>query len=617
MENHNPTRPPSKTHQTVQFQPSGRRIALEPGLNLLQMAQRAGVDLVAACNGVGICGTCKIRVMDGEVNPVSASELKKLTPGELAQGYRLACCTLPLGDVHIEIPRSSLPFGQRLQVDGIEAFVAPDPAIHPIQIELEAPQLSDLRSDVSRVDEALSGKGLPGLSGNLAALDGLSRNLRAHQWSLTLAARKAETRTELAAALPNGSPMLGIAADLGSTKLAVYLMNIETGATLASTGIMNPQISYGEDVVSRIAFANESEDNRRLLQTRLVHTLNETLAALCEQAGAHLGQVVDAVVVGNTAIHHFFCGLPVKQLGESPYIPAVNDPLDFDAREVGLRIAPGARVHVPAVIAGFIGADHTSALLSTQIRQNGHPRVLVDIGTNTEISLAVERRLYSCSTASGPAFEGAHIRDGMRAAPGAIEKVAIADGLPAWTTIEDQPPVGICGTGILSGIAELIKSGMISPIGNLDASQARVTQFNGRPAYVLVPAGESAHGREILITRSDINEIQLAKGAIRTGIEVLLEQADLKAEDISDWIIAGAFGTYLDIPSAVTIGMFPPNLPLERFHQVGNAAGIGAKQMLISRKKRAEASQLIGEIEYIELTVYPNFKQLFLESLYF
>lgn len=617
MENLNPTHPPSKAQQTVQFQPSGRRITLEPGLNLLQIAQRAGVDLVAACNGVGICGTCKIRVMDGEVSPVSASELKKLNPEELEGGYRLACSTLPQGDVHIEIPRTSLPFGQRLQIDGIESFVVPDPAVQPVEIQLESPHLTDLRSDVSRVDQVLSDQDLPKLTGNLAALGELSRGLRTHEWSLTLAARMNNAGTELVAALPNGSPLLGLAADLGSTKLAVYLMNIKTGATLASTGVMNPQISYGEDVVSRIAFANESEDNRRLLQTRLVQTLNEALEALCEQADAQPEQVVDAVVVGNTAIHHFFCGLPVKQLGESPYIPAVNDPLNFSAREIGLNIAPGAQVHVPAVIAGYIGADHTSALLSTQIRQNGRPRVLVDIGTNTEISLAVEGRLYSCSTASGPAFEGAHIRDGMRAAPGAIEKVTLTDGQPAWTTIEDQPPVGICGTGILSGIAELITSGIINPIGNLDASQARITQFDGRPAYVLVPAGESGHGREILITRSDINEIQLAKGAIRTGIEALLERAAIKTEAVKDWIIAGAFGTYLDIPSAITIGMFPPHLPLERFHQVGNAAGVGAKQMLISCQKRAEANHLIGDVEYIELTVYPHFKELFLESLYF
>lgn len=592
-------------------------MVVEPDLNLLQAAQRAGVDLVAACNGVGICGTCKIRILSGSVNPMSSSELKRLSLAEVEQGYRLACCTIPLEDVQVEIPPSSLPFGQRLQVEGVETWIHPDPSIIPVEIELDHPKLTDLLSDVSRVNKTLSENHMPEISCNLTTFSDLSQNLRKNNWSFTLATRKSETKTELVSTLSNGNPLLGLAADLGTTKLAVYLINIESGATLASVGEMNPQISYGEDVVSRIAFANEHESNRFTLQTRLVETLNNILSNLCSQLGANLNQIVDAVMVGNTAIHHFLCGLPVKQLGESPYIPAVNDPLDFSAKEIGLNIAPGAQVHMPAIIAGYIGADHTSALLSTQIRKNGQPRILVDIGTNTEISLAVNGKLYSCSTASGPAFEGAHIRDGMRAAPGAIEKVSVENNLPVLTTIDNQPPVGICGTGILSGIAELLNFGIISPIGHLDSKNSQITEFNGRTAYVLVPGHLSGHGREILITRSDINEIQLAKGAIRTGIEVLLKSASLTAEDIEDWIIAGAFGTYLDVSSAMTIGMFPPNLPLDRFHQVGNAAGVGAKQMLISQQMREEAKKLIKEIEYIELTIYPEFKKLFLESLYF
>ncbi len=603
--------------RTIQFEPSGRRITIEPDRNLLQAAQRAGVDLVAACNGAGICGTCKIRMINGRVTPITSSELKRMTQVELDQGYRLACCTVPLEDVQVEIPTSSLPFGQRLQVEGVEIVITPDPVIQPVQIALEKPQLTDLRSDLSRVNGVLTEKGLDKLSGNLNALTDLSRGLRDQNWTVRLATRKSKSKTVLVSTLPDSSPLLGLAADLGSTKLAVYLMDIQTGATLASVGVMNPQISYGEDVVSRIAFANESKPNRLLLQSRLVAALNDIISKLCDQLGANPNQIVDAVMVGNTAIHHFFCGLPVKQLGESPYIPAVNDPLDFEAKDIGLTIAPGAQVHMPAIIAGYIGADHTSALLSTQIRKDGQPRILVDIGTNTEISLAVNGRLYSCSTASGPAFEGAHIHDGMRAAPGAIEKVTIVNEEPVLITIDNQPPVGICGTGILSGISELLKSDIINPIGNLDSTNARITEFNGRPAYMLVPAHLSGHGREILITRSDINEIQLAKGAIRTGIEVLLERASLKAEEIEDWIIAGAFGTFLDIPSAIHIGMFPQNLAVDRFHQVGNAAGVGAKQMLISRAKREAAEKLIDDIEYIELTIYPKFEELFLNSMVF
>jgi len=230
--------------------------------------------------------------------------------------------------------------------------------------------------------------------------------------------------------------------------------------------------------------------------------------------------------------------------------------------------------------------------------------------------LAVGGHVYTCSTASGPAFEGAHIHDGMRAAPGAIERVKVDGDQVVVTTVDGKPPVGICGTGILSGVAELLDAGVLNRIGNLDESAPSVCRVEGQKAFVLVPAAKTGHGRDIIITRGDINEIQLAKGAIRTGIEVLLNKAGLDPDQVEEWIIAGAFGTYLDINSALRIGMFP-TVPVDRFHQVGNAAGIGAKQMLISCRKRQEAQQLIQGVEYIELTVYPDFQNLFLEALYY
>jgi uncharacterized 2Fe-2S/4Fe-4S cluster protein (DUF4445 family) len=258
-----------------------------------------------------------------------------------------------------------------------------------------------------------------------------------------------------------------------------------------------------------------------------------------------------------------------------------------------------------------VGADHTAALLSAQVEQDGEATLLVDIGTNTEISLAHRGRILSCSTASGPAFEGAHIRDGMRAAPGAIERVHIVDGRVTLGTVGGTPPVGICGTGILSAIAELRAAGLVDRRGSLSSALpggSRPTEF------VLCPAEKSGHGRAVTLTRRDIGEIQLAKGAIRTGIDVLLEAANLKAEDVRRWVIAGAFGTYLDLKSALSIGMFPP-APLERFEQVGNAAGMGARQMLLSRRSREEAQRLAEGVEYIELTTYRKFTEKFAESM--
>ncbi len=605
-----------KQQHEILFQPSGRRIIVDRDVNLLIAAQRCGVDLVAACNGVGICGACKIRVINGPVSPLSGAEKNLLSQSELDDGYRLACCTVPSGDVLIEIPKSSLPFGQRLQIDGQEAPLEPEPIVFPVDVKLEGPGLTDLRSDLTRVNQFLKTKGIEEIHGNLHTLGALSISCRKNNWETRLVLRKNETGTQLIASLPPKTPLIGLAADLGSTKLALYLVNIEDGTTLASMGVMNPQIVYGEDIVSRIAYANEGEANRRQLQVRLVETINESISELCITAGVDKGQIVDAVFVGNTAIHHFFTGLPVRQLGETPYVPALSDPVDYEAYEIGLEIAPGALVHMPAIIAGYVGADHTAALLSTRIMNNRHIRVLVDIGTNTEISLVTNKKVFTCSTASGPAFEGAHIRDGMRAAPGAIEKVVIKEGQPIFTTIDNEAPIGICGTGILSAIAELIRTGVINKMGQLDTENPRVSKFNGKNAYLLAKSDETGHGREILITRNDINEIQLAKGAIRTGIEVLLETAAINAEDVNDWVIAGAFGTFLDISSAMRISMFP-TLPIERFHQVGNAAGMGAKQLLTSHHQRDIAQNLTKDIKYIELTVYPEFTKLFLQSLYF
>ena len=644
----------------VDLQPVGRRIEVEPGINLLEAAQKAGIDLVAACGGIGICSTCKVRLVKGQLTPLSLTEEELLSRDEIVQGVRLACQAEPLSDLKLEIPRESLPAAQQMQIDGREEAVSLDPAVIAIDLSLAAPDLHDLRSDLTRVQQALAEQGYPPLRGDLPTLARLSILLREQNWSVRLAVRPLPGSLELVNVLPPGARLLGLAADMGSTKLAVYLVDLSSGATLARVGVMNPQIAYGEDVVSRIAFANRSEENRILLQTRLVDTFNQVIADLCAETGDSVGlpdgeggacpdQVVDAVVVGNTAMHHFFTALPVSQLGASPYVPAVSQPLDVRAADLGLKIAPGAQVHLPANIAGYVGGDHTSCLLTTQSFPPDHNLVLVDIGTNTEISLVVGRQrfvastpraplggaaggqrlpdmrgapsdngdapVFSCSCASGPAFEGAHIRDGMRAAPGAVERVRIrADG-PQVKTIGELPAVGICGSGILEVVAELTAAGVVDSRGVLRRDQPGVRlDGNNRAEYLLVPAADTGHGRDVVVTRKDIHEIQLAKGAIRAGIEILLGHAGITAGEVDDWIIAGAFGTYLDLGAAQRIGMFPRQ-PLERFHQVGNAAGVGAKQMLLSQEARLLSNRIVERVSYIELTVQPEFTDIYVGAL--
>ncbi len=645
---------------TIDLQPIGRRIEVEAGTSLLEAAQQAGVDLVAACGGIGICGTCRVRPLEGDFNPPTPAEEEQLEPAQRAAGDRLACQAAPRRDARIEIPAESLLVAQKIQLDGREVAVALQPAVSALDLELKPAALDDLRADLRRVEESIPpaagiGAGDAKISGDLAALEQLSQELRRNNWRVRLALRDAAgrshgdasrshggaSRRELAGVFAPRTPLLGLAVDLGSTKLAAYLVDLETGATLAQAGVMNPQIAFGEDVINRIAFANKSEANRRLLQTRVVEALNQAAAGLCARAvetgrlpAAAPGQIVEAVVVGNTAMHHFFTHLPVAQLGAAPYVAAVSGALEPRAAELGLEFAPGARVYLPANIAGYVGGDHTAALLATRSFPAQQPaegavrRVLVDIGTNTEISLTIDGQIYCCSTASGPAFEGAHIHDGMRAAPGAIEKVHIKGDSGGYAvqvaTIGGLAPVGICGSGILQGVAQMLEAGLIDRRGTLrkEAPGMRIANNesengakNKGVEFVLVPAARSGHGRDVVITRRDVNEIQLAKGAIRAGIEIMLRKGGIAASDVQEWVIAGAFGTYLDLASAVRVGMFPA-APLERFHQVGNAAGMGAKQMLLSVSARAEAARLAASAHYVELTVEPEFTTEFMQAMY-
>ncbi len=400
----------------------------------------------------------------------------------------------------------------------------------------------------------------------------------------------------------------GLAVDVGTTKLAAYLVNLTTGKTAAKAGAMNPQVAYGEDVISRIAYASRENNGAKTLQTILIATLNKMLDDMCAEASITTNDVQDAVLVGNTVMHHLLAGLPVAQLGQAPFLPATTKPLRILASTLGLNLLEGSFVYLPPVIAGYVGADHISMLLATDAWKSKHNLIALDIGTNTEISLITLGKVSCCSCASGPAFEGAHIREGMRAAPGAIERVRWHELEFQWQSIENKPPVGICGSGILDMVAALQDGNLIKPTG--------VWQSGLGSETVLVPAVKTGLGRDLVVTRKDVHEIQLAKSAIRSGVEVLLAKAGLSLSDLDGFKVAGAFGTYLDLRSAVRTGMFPP-IPMERFQQVGNAAGVGAKQMLLSVEKRADAERIARTIQYIELTEEATFTPFFMKYLLF
>jgi len=578
----------------------------------LDCARQLGVDLVNLCGGVGTCGRCKVQVLEGRLSGITSKERAFLTQEELAAGYRLACRATPLSDCKVCVPPESLTTPQRTQVEGLDVAVCVEPPVCAFPLRLSAPSLEgdDLRADAGRLLDGLAEQhGVVAHTIDVAVLGDLSPRLRESDWQVTVAVRDGEI---VAATSPSGRA-LGLAVDLGTTKIAGYLVDLESSRTLAARGIMNPQIAYGEDLVTRMVIAGRSPDDAARLQELVAQALNQLVADMCAEVGAGPAEIVEAVVVGNTAMHHLFLRLPVEQLARAPYVPAVESALDVKARDVGLSIAPGAYVHLLPNVAGYVGADHVAMLLATGVAQAEDIVLALDIGTNTEVCLASHGRMTSVSCASGPAFEGAHIKHGMRAARGAIEHVRFVDGQVEIQTIGGAPPVGLCGSGILDCLAQLYLAGVVSGTGRM-VEHPRVRTDDGTREFVLVEADERDGRSAITVTQKDVRELQLAKGAMRTGIQVLLQANGLAEADVDRVIIAGAFGTYIDVASAVTIGMLP-RLPLDRFRQVGNAAGVGAKLALVSRQKRAEAQALARRVGYIELASAPDFTRVFARSM--
>jgi len=598
---------------TVDFEPVGRRAQAEDGEQLLNVARRAGVGLAAVCGGKGTCGRCVIQLVAGPISPPNSVESKFLTPDQLAAGYRLACQTMITGSLKVHIPPEALTTEQRLQIEGQALTVAVEPPVVSYELRLARPTEADLRSDARRVREALRQLGLADVQIDFAALRQMPTKLRENRWLVQADVRNTQGYEVVRLAMP-GRPTLGFALDLGTTKLAGYLVRLDTGETLASGGAMNPQIAYGEDVMARITYAMQTPGGAETLQSAVVEGINRLIGLLCERARASPEDVVEAVVVGNTAMHHLFLRLPVEQLGLAPYVAAETQALDVKAREVGLRLAPGAYVHLLPNIAGFVGADHVAMLLATRLYEGEGAALGLDIGTNTEVALRAHGRVVTCSTASGPAFEGAHIQDGMRAAAGAIERLRIEGDQVLYQTIDDAPPVGLCGSGILDAVAELKRAGIIDRTGRM-REHPLVRQGKNGLEFLLVPASRSGNGRDLTVSRADVGQIQLAKGAMRAGIETLLAETGLTAADLEEVIIAGAFGTYIDVQAALDIGMLPP-VPKGRVRQVGNAAGVGARLALVSRRQRALAAEIARQVEYIELTAEKNFAERFAQAMY-
>ena len=575
--------------------------------SVLAAARRAGVRVVAACGGRGACGSCMVRVTQGRVHREGEGSHKK---------WLRACRVQPRSDLELDVgPRSLAPVVRAEVRTGGEGLALPcAPAVAEVTLACEPPTLHDLASDADRVRRALAAAEpqLASAAVDWAAAAELPALLRAHDWRVSARWTAAPAEPRLVGFARPGAPLLGLAVDLGTTNAAAFLVDLKTGTRLASLGIENPQVAWGADLISRINHAIKEPRAADALRAAVVDAINALAHDLARAVDAQPGDIADVVVCGNTAMQHLLAGWPVAQLGRAPFVAASNDALDVPARALGVRVGAGAGLHLAAGVGGFVGGDHVAALLATEpLWARPGTTLVMDIGTNTEISLIRDGRIGSASCPSGPALEGGHIAGGMRAAEGAIERVRIdADGAIALQVIGGGRPVGLCGSGVLDALAAFVGAGWIDARGRIRQGDP----VDGQRAITL--AEERVDTPAVRFTQHDVRAVQLAKSAIRTGVKMLAAEAGMDELQIDRFIVAGAFGAYIGIEACVAIGLLPP-LPRERFQQVGNAAGLGVQQMLASRERRARAAEIARQCRYVELSSRSDFQKTFLQHIGF
>jgi len=562
-----------------------------------------------------------VRSGSSVLSEATSNELRVLDQQELKLGMRLACQAriVSEGNVVVEIPEESQRGHHRLLAAGIEPKVKLDPAVKKTVLKIPPATLKDLRADDDRLLEVLykrarvRSKLSPGVHRNLPGA------LREKGWTTTITLFRDDEVIRLEPG-DTSKELFGIAIDIGTTKVVGYLLDLRSEGIVATESIPNPQIPYGEDLMSRISYASKNENGVQLLQKVIVDGVNSIISRLCVPAHIEPDDILEVMVVGNTAMHHIFFGIPAIHLAAAPYAPAVRTSLSVNPTHLGVNTYPFGKVSSLPNIAGFVGADAVADLLASGLYDDRKTGMMIDIGTNTEIIAGSRDRLISCSCASGPAFEGAHIKHGMRASTGAIERVWIdpTSREVMLRTIDDAPPRGICGSGIVDAISEMFKAEILDPSGRIAISSKdrRVRKGPDGPGeYVLAVANETATGEDLTITQHDVQEIQLAKAAIFTGVSILMKKLKLECSDLSRVYAAGAFGTYVDASSAIAIGMYP-DVPVDRIRFIGNAAGSGARMCLRSTKMRDLADRLSRDVEYIELAAEKNFQNEFAQAMF-
>ena len=643
----------------VVFQPSGRRGRVPLGISVVEASRRLGVDIEAPCGEKQVCGKCKIRVEQGSFQKLNiesayehagswqAGEENHISPEEKEKGYRMGCVATVEGDLLIFVPEASRAGKQVVSKAARPLDIKRNPAVKQYTVELVPPSLEEPAGDFERLCAALEKQyNLPSLRIDLSVLRSLHNTLETGEWKATVSVWMDQ---EIIHVQPgSGSGMFGIAIDVGTTTVAAYLCDLISGDVVDTLSMMNPQVKYGEDVVSRISFHMENPDGLKRMSTDLVDGLNSLIDQAVSREyhlslpdgidGSRKDQVVciqpedilDVSIAGNTAMHHILLQLNPEPLGVIPFTPSIHHSLDIKAHELGLKINPAAHIFMLPNEAGFVGGDNVGVILAEEPHRQDQIHLIIDVGTNGELVVGNKERLISSSCATGPALEGAQIEYGMRAAPGAIERVTIDPetqdvdykviGRDAWRNFskpEDMKTKGICGSGILDAVAQMFLAGIINKSGafskNQPSNRFKIDPETDSKSFVLAWAKETSIGKDIVVTQQDVRQIQLAKASIYTGCKLMLKK--LGVDKVDSVKIAGAFGSHIDCKLALVIGMFP-DCDMQKIVSVGNAAGDGCRMALLNRDKRLEADWIANNVQYMELTLEDNFQWQLMEAIH-
>jgi len=608
----------------VTFEPGSRAISVPPGETFLRAAQHAGIEVMATCGGRGRCHSCRIKVVKGSVPPPTIMDTVQLGHDQVREGFRLACQTAVATDCAVMVVPPITEAGHQILScahDFRGSTTSLDSGVQKRFARAAQPtEEHHQTSDVEQILQAVGGDASGDLP--LDVLRKIPAVLRDAEGAVTVTTFKkwvidvepGDTRAHA----------YGMAFDIGTTSIVGFLLDLATGEQLAALGQMNPQAMYGGDLMSRIAFSQFNPAALKKLQTRVVAAINGFIKEACAEAGISPAHIYKVVIVGNTCMHHIFLGIDPTHVGLAPYAPSVRAPITVTAKDVALRVNPNAAVCFLPIVAGFVGADTMGVVLATRIYDSPDVRVAVDIGTNGEVVMGSRRKLMACSAPAGPALEGAQIKHGMRGAIGAIERVDIHEDVTCGV-IGNVPPIGICGSGLIDAVAKMLDIKVLEASGLLrleerellpPALRDRLVERDGERQFVLVWAADSGHGEDIVISQQDIRQVQLAKGAIYSGILMLKKVMGVQDGQIKELMLAGGFGNYINIESAVRIHLLP-ELPIERIRYVGNAAALGAQMALLSETERDRALALARSIEHVSLAARPDFQDIFIEAICF